>query len=144
MPLTLGDTAIRTALHASLNAAWSCTEVYDDPPKLPKSAANLPLGFVQLGDMAPVRNGQGAGVNDVELLHTYTLTGQFAWPSSGTIEAAKVAKVQALLSLLTAAKRYALWSRDVTAIRFDTGKAESNEPYFEVEIDFAVRVITDA
>src|SRR5689334_20391809 len=115
MPMTLDDSAIRSALHSSISTAWSTTTVYDDPPQTPVAASKLPLGYLMLQDMEPQRSSRGAGAKEVTLVHPYTITGQFAWPGIGTIEADKRIKVQALLDQLTATTRYAGWQREVTA-----------------------------
>lgn len=145
MPLTLNDSTIRQQLQADIQAAWSVRRVYDDPPQTPASLSRLPMAYLLLGDLEPQRSARGASAKEVTVPHLYTMTGQFAWPASGTIEAAKLARAQALLDRLTAAERYAGWHRDVTAIRFYLeGLSANQERYFEIEIEFAVEVITNA
>lgn len=142
--MQLDDTAIRTQLHADILAAWATNEIHDDLPYQAASYAELPRGFVELKDIEIRRAGPGASVNDVSIPHDYIITGQFAWPVSGTIEISKVARANELLSRLTSAKRYTGWMRDITAVEFGQGQADMNEPTYEVTVTLRLHVISDA
>lgn len=143
--LTLEDTRLRELLHGDMRAAWALTEIHDDPPMLPASAADLPRGFLILGDLEPRRGEYGASPAEVHVPHVYRIVGQFAWPTSGTWEAAKLEKQKALVNILTLQKRYGGWMRDILAIRFRNAEMEaSKEAVYEVEVEFKIDVITSA
>lgn len=146
MALSIDDSAILAQLHTDIKAAWNTLTIRDDPPFVPMSKGDMPRAFCILQDISPTRGGGTAGSAQVSMLFTYQITGQFVWPTTGTLEAAKKASAQALISLLTANLVYASqYRRDVTGIRWDyqndRAGNETQEPYYEVAIDFAVEIV---
>ena len=145
MSLLSADAGIRAQLHTDIASAWAPTKIYDNPPVLPNTAANLPLAFVELQEVKPERSGPGAGAQEVSAKFVYLLTRIAPVPASGVIEAEKIAKTSALTDLLQANPRYATWKRDITAVTFDeTQIEESEELIYSVQIEFTLTVIADA
>lgn len=148
MSITLDDDAIRAQLHSDLNAAWpGLKSVNDDPPFLPASSADLPQAFVQIGKFAFTYGGGTAGMSQVSTPHVYTITGVFTWPTTGTIEAAKLAKGQALLTQLTQSAIYAGWRYKLVSLDFNetvTSPSEpgNQEPIYQVILVISVEVLS--
>jgi hypothetical protein len=144
MAITLGDETFRPLLRDDIKDAWSLSRVHYDPPQTPGSLAVLPRAFLQLED---VDSGEARGFGRKVLLHTYTITGQFAYPSEGTLEQAKVEKAQALLDVLTVGSsifhtehRY----RDV-AIRFEESRLgdDTSENVYSIHLSITLEWVTE-
>lgn len=144
MAITLDDVNIRRQLHLDVSAAWSPVRIYDDPPSLQGSAAELPRAFVQLGDIRPTAQGWTNSMVEVEVTHPYTITGQFAWPTEGTFEAAKLALIEALLARWNPSNLYiSKWRSKVVAINFTDmafKTTDKQEPVMQVSVVYNVHV----
>jgi hypothetical protein len=146
MAYTLADTAIRAQLHTDIQVAWADTvKIHDDRPRTAPHSGDLPRAFVVLNDQTPAFSGT-ASMTEIAIPHRYTLTREAKWPTSGTIEAAKVADVQAILNVITASGVYLrLYRWQVTGIRYEEAVTEeSQEPIYRVSVDFEVEVLTAA
>ena len=148
MAFQLGDTILRPLLHADIETAWGEeVEINDSPALLPGTSADLPRVFVELGDVTPEWSKGTAGLSESSVPHIYTITAQFAWPASGTLEAFKVSQINALAAALTAnGSFYGNYQRvaGYPIVRFPEPSAtDANEPYFSVEIDFGIEFVTD-
>lgn len=144
MTLTLQDTPIRAQLHTDIQAAWSPQRIYDDPPSLEGTSAELPRAFVQLADPKPNPNGWTNSMTEVELLHSYTVTGQWPWPTEGTFQQQKLAYINALLAKWNPSNIYiGLWRAKVASINFNDipfRLADRQEPVLQVSMVFNVHV----
>src|SRR5690349_17918290 len=148
MTMTLADSTLRAGLHPMMSSAWSPKKIYDDAPYVKPSPDELPRAFCHVQDMTPNYAHQQAGFGQAVVPHFYALTLQRAWPTSGTIDQAKVADVQAILDLLTADTVFLRngtsgYRREVVGILFN-GKAEADllESYYQVTVVFQAEVIT--
>lgn len=143
MALSLDDSTVRTALRTSIRTAWSVTRIFDDEPKTIAAASHLPRAFIFLQD-TEITTGQGqSGMGQVEVPLTYEITGQFAYPASGSLEEAKVSKANLLLAQLTASASFGGGRRDVVAVRFEKTPTEKLEEAYTVTIVFRVRLQGD-
>lgn len=149
MPVVLGDTIIRAALHQDLMKAWSTSKIYDGVALVPNNITDLPLAFIELQTIEVDRGGGTAGMGEVSMWHTYKVTGMFKWPDPRTItiEADKINKTQDLISLLTARKRYSAsdFHRDLKSIEIENAEIEqSKEHIYTITVTFAVEVVSAA
>ena len=142
MAITLDDSTIRAALEADILSAWSVVTIYDDPPQTEPKAADLPRAFVMLQARQPVRSAGTASLTQWSIPHTYQITGEFAWPSSGTINAAREARLNALLALLTETNFYAGYRYTIDEIPADPGEPTDAEQTYRAVLTMTVEVIS--
>jgi hypothetical protein len=98
MAIDLGDSTFRPLLRDDMIAAWDLLKVHYDAPYLPGEASDLPRGFIQIRNVEP---GEPQGFSRRNKWHPYRLVGQFAYPASGTVEEARVTRVNELMDILT-------------------------------------------
>ena len=150
MPVIIDDTSIRAQLHQDAIEVWNPTKIYDEPQFVPSSKQDLPLVFIELNPITPERGGYTAGLGQVSMWHTYVITGMFAWPENGSVEADKVTNLQLFAFQITSQANFRYtsnnYNRDIKDFTFDTSgiTEESKEHYYTVSITFAVEVVSEA
>jgi hypothetical protein len=146
MPMNFDDTAIRDQLVADVTTAWAPTKIYLDAPKIAAVSADLPVAYINVTSV-PMNRGAGAATpREVNQGWTYDIVLVEKRPAAGTLHAAKVAKADALLALLTAHPvTYVSWFRNVLGVVFTEGTLdETAEEVYIVRITFRVEVISYA
>lgn len=137
--MTLGDSTFRPLLTEDMIGAWELEQVHYDAPKVPGSLDVLPRGFLTLQTLP---RGDRRGFNRQIRPHTYDLTVQFPYPESGTLEEAKVEKVEAFLTLVTtdAGIYRGAYRYEVGDIDFETARLEDdpNEEVCSISIEFTL------
>lgn len=143
MALELGDSTFRPLLRDDIVEAWEVEQIHYDPPATPGTASVLPRAFLQLGN---VDIGEKRGFTRRVLMHTYTIVGQFAYPEEGTLEEAKVARVNELLAVLTAGATVyqSAWRYRFDGVDFETSRTSDDEAeeYYTVMLTFTLEWVT--
>ncbi len=144
--ITLNDSTFRPQLHANLLAVFPdlAGRINDDVQRAMPGKGDLPRAFVTLGDPKPDYRGEQASFSEVQISYPYTLLVEFAWPASGTIEAARLTALQALLAQLTASPRYCDRVFRIIDIRLvSTDNKEPNEPTFGFAVEITIEDTSD-
>ena len=143
MALELGDSTFRPLLRDDIISAWEVEQIHYDPPAVPGTASVLPRAFLQLGN---IDAGEKRGLTRTVLFHTYTIAGQFPFPEEGTLEEAKVARVNELLAVLTAGGTIyeSVWRYRFDGVDFETSRTTDDEAedYYTVMITFSLEWVT--
>lgn len=142
MAMSVSTSAVRTQLAADFVTAWGALAIYFDTPKTPlmdddftgiSNSTTAARVVCVVSDPEP----QFAAFSKRNIAYRITITGQFQYPTTGTLQAAKETNADALLALLTASTRYASGGREIIAIRYnEVAETEQMRGYFEVEIEF--------
>lgn len=144
--MQLADATLRPLLRDDTKTAWTITRIEYDPPEIPGDASLLPRAFIQLNNVPTARHKGGAGFGESQAIHTYRITGQFAWPTTGTLEEAKVTKSNLLLAVLTTVSTVyrSNWRYLDPTIEFETGQTDNGEAFYTVTVEFPIEVIVTA
>lgn len=139
MAIELGDSTFRPLLRDDILDAWEVNRIHYDPPAVPGTASVLPRAFLQLGNIGP---GETLGFSRRLMFHTYTIVGQFAFPAEGTLEEAKVERVNELLAVLTVGDSiyHSAWRYVLGSVDFETSRTsdDETEAYYTVMLTFSL------
>lgn len=140
--MQLLDDVLRPILEQDALSAWFASNIHPDTPRVEQSLGKLVRVRIELLGGNTLTIGGGAASRDVVMPHSYRITGTFPYPngSEGSVNAAQVARWNALVALLTADYPcYAGWrySEEVGWEFADNAEEET----YDVSVLFTVLVI---
>lgn len=147
MPLSLSGLAtVRTALVADVALAWGTEKIYTSAPEIETAteAEGLPVAAIAMVP-APFDSRLNSLCVAV-LVYSVRIRGRFAKVEGTDLLAAKDAKAQALLSLLTAAAgtyHGANWFPDEVAYTpFPDGQSDAARGFYELEVEIVFHLVS--
>lgn len=142
----LSETTLLSTLHTDILAAWGVKRIYDDPPYTQTDRSMVPMAFIDIKSVSPTQSESetyGDAIRMLALVYDVEITLVAPKPTSGSVHADKVAKVNLLLAKLYAAATYSSCYYEPGMIDFSPGGVEEAEPVYDLSVSFRIANTVD-